>query len=186
MANRALTWFRPSGRRFTRACRSRRKWARWPCSQLAASSRPIKGKPINALYTSTCGGRTENSENIFEYAEPYLRGVECSLEGHRHFEPFLIKTIRQPAKLRDEENLELVRLMSLLASNGFYLSTPQMTDEWFDEVPNESEMSNWLNQIAGKFGKPFPNVNQGNGKAGRARPHSRVFDLSHRVTRTRC
>jgi stage II sporulation protein D len=119
-----------------------------------------KGKPINALYTSTCGGRTEDSENIFGKAEPYLRGVECSLEGHRHFDPFLIKTARQPAKIRDEGNLELVRLMSLFASNGFYLSTAQMTDDWFDDVPNESEMSNWLNQLAGKFGKPFPNINR--------------------------
>lgn len=118
------------------------------------------GKPINALYTSTCGGRTEDSENIFDKAEPYLRGVECSLEGHRQFEPFLIKTIRQPAKLRDEGNLELVRLMSQLASNGFYLSTAQMTDDWFEETPNENEMSNWLNQLAGKFGKTFPNVNK--------------------------
>jgi hypothetical protein len=39
-----------------------------------------RGKPINAMYTSTCGGRTENSENIFEFNEPYLRGVECSLK----------------------------------------------------------------------------------------------------------
>src|SRR5436189_4012321 len=123
-----------------------------------------QGKPINALYTSTCGGRTENSENIFEFAEPYLRGVECSLEGHRHFEPFLIKTIRQPAKIRDESNLDLVRLMSQLASNGFYLSAPQMTDDWFDDAPNESEISNWLNQIAGKFGRPFPNVNRDSAK----------------------
>ncbi|MEP6786982.1 MAG: SpoIID/LytB domain-containing protein [Acidobacteriota bacterium] len=118
------------------------------------------GKPINALYTSTCGGRTEDSENIFGVAEPYLRGVECSLEGHRQFEPFLIKTVRQPAKLRDEGNLELVRLMSSLASNGFYLSTAQMTDDWFEDTPTENEMSNWLNQLAGRFGKTFPNVNR--------------------------
>ena len=58
------------------------------------------GKPIMAYFTSTCGGRTENSENIFDHAEPYLRGVECSLEGRRQFEPFYIKTIRQPAKIR--------------------------------------------------------------------------------------
>ena len=62
------------------------------------------GKPINALYTSTCGGRTENSENIFEFNEPYLRGVECSLEGRKHFEPFLIKTSRLPAKIEKDEN----------------------------------------------------------------------------------
>lgn len=122
------------------------------------------GKPINALYTSTCGGRTENSENVFEFAEPYLRGVECSLEAHRYFEPFLIKTVRNPAKLRDEGNLELVRLMSQLAVNGFYLSTAQMTDDWFDEVPNESEMSNWLNQLATRFGKTFPNVDKNTAK----------------------
>lgn len=116
------------------------------------------GKPIMAYFTSTCGGRTENSENIFDHAEPYLRGVECSLEGHKHFDPFLVKTIRQPAKLRDDANLELVRLMSLLAVNGFSLTTSQMTDEWFEETPTQGEMSNWLNQLAVKFGKTFPNV----------------------------
>lgn len=122
------------------------------------------GKPIMAYFTSTCGGRTENSENIFDHAEPYLRGVECSLEGRRHFDPFLIKTVRQPAKLRDDANLELVRLMSLLAVNGFSLTTPQFTDEWFEEVPSEGEMSNWLNQLASKFGKTFPNVNKDTAK----------------------
>ncbi|MFM9905667.1 MAG: SpoIID/LytB domain-containing protein [Pyrinomonadaceae bacterium] len=137
-------------------------------TQAVQSTRGIvatyRGKPINALYTSTCGGRTENSENVFEFAEPYLRGVECSLEGHRHFEPFLIKTSRQPAKLRDEGNLELVSLMSQLAMNGFYLSTPQMTDDWFEDTPTENETSNWLNQLAGKFGKTFPNVNRDTAK----------------------
>ena len=122
------------------------------------------GKPIVAFYTSTCGGRTENSENVFDKAEPYLKGVECSLEGRRHFEPFLVKTIRQPAKLRDEGNLELVRLMSRLAVSGFYLSTPQMTDDWFEETPNENELSNWINQLASRFGKTFPNVTKDTAK----------------------
>jgi stage II sporulation protein D len=123
-----------------------------------------KGKPITAYYTSTCGGRTENSENIFSHGEPYLRGVECSLEGHRQFDTFDIKTLRMPAKLRDETNLELVRLMSLFAVNGFQLSTSQMTDEWFESTPTESEMSNWLNNLAGRFGKTFPNVNRESAK----------------------
>lgn len=122
------------------------------------------GKPINALYTSTCGGRTENVENIFDKPEPYLRGVDCSLEGHRHFEPFLIKTTRPPAKLRDDANVELARLMSLLAVNGFSLTTAQMTDDWFEDVPADGELSNWLNQIAARSGKPFPNVNKDTAK----------------------
>ncbi|MBK9767884.1 MAG: hypothetical protein IPP63_13135 [Chloracidobacterium sp.] len=110
-----------------------------------------------AYYTSTCGGRTESSENIFDHAEPYLVGVECSLEGHRHFEPFLIKTNRALSDIRDEGNLELVRLMSKLAVNGFQLSAGQMTDDWFDSVPTESEMSNWLGNLAVKFGKTESN-----------------------------
>lgn len=122
------------------------------------------GVPINAKYTSTCGGRTENSENVFDFNAPYLRGVECSLEGHKHFEPFLIRTSRQPAKLRDEGNLELVRLMSLFAVNGFQLNASQLNDDWFENEPNQSELSNWLNQIAVKFGKPFPSVNRDSGK----------------------
>ncbi len=123
-----------------------------------------KGKPINAYYTSTCGGRTENSENVFDTGEPYLRGVECSLEGHKQFEPFLIKTIRLPAKMRDEKNLELVRLMSLLAVNGFQLSTQQLTDDFFEDAPTQSELSNWLNQLAVKFGKTYPNVTKDSAK----------------------
>jgi peptidoglycan hydrolase-like amidase len=35
-------------------------------------------EPINALYTSTCGGRTENAEYMFEgWDYPYLKSVEC-------------------------------------------------------------------------------------------------------------
>jgi len=76
----------------------------------------------------------------------------------------LIKTTRTPAKLRDDANIELVRLMSLFAVNGFQLSTGQITDEWLQDAPTESEMSNWMNQLAIKFGKTFPNVNKDTAK----------------------
>ena len=40
-----------------------------------------KGKLINALYTSTCGGMTEDVQNVFEgQAQPYLKSTECSYE----------------------------------------------------------------------------------------------------------
>ncbi|MGH9334202.1 MAG: hypothetical protein ACRD21_10685, partial [Vicinamibacteria bacterium] len=35
----------------------------------------------DALYTSTCGGRTENSENVFSASEPYLVSRACALES---------------------------------------------------------------------------------------------------------
>ena len=54
--------------------------------------------------------------------------------------------------------------MSLLAVNGFQLSTAQMSDDWFEDEPTQSEMSNWLNQLAVKFGKTYPNVNRDSAK----------------------
>jgi stage II sporulation protein D len=41
-------------------------------------------KPINALYSSTCGGRTESSENIFDEKVPYLVSTFCE---YKHPEP---------------------------------------------------------------------------------------------------
>ena len=36
-----------------------------------------EGKPINALYSSTCGGRTEDAEHIFSERVPYLVSTTC-------------------------------------------------------------------------------------------------------------
>ena len=36
-----------------------------------------QGKPINALYSSTCGGRTEDAEHIFNERVPYLVSTSC-------------------------------------------------------------------------------------------------------------
>ncbi|HOK48652.1 MAG TPA: stage II sporulation protein D [Sedimentibacter sp.] len=40
-----------------------------------------EGKIIEPLYHSTSGGRTENSEDVFSLAVPYLRSVESPYEG---------------------------------------------------------------------------------------------------------
>lgn len=45
-----------------------------------------KDKLIDALYTSTCGGRTENVEEIFQGPSlPYLRSTECVYEGQKEY-----------------------------------------------------------------------------------------------------
>ncbi len=123
-----------------------------------------RGTPINALYTSTCGGRTEDSGNIFEFNEPYLKGVDCSLEGHDHFVPFLVKSSREPALIRNEANYPYVRLASKFAVNNFLMITNRFDDEYFEDAPNELELKSWLNNIAVKFGKPFPIVDQNSAK----------------------
>lgn len=115
-----------------------------------------KGKPIIAYYTSTCGGRTEDSENVFDHAEPYLRGVNCSLEGKAHFAPFLIKSSRELADIRNEANYDLARLSSKFSVNNFLFVTSRFSDDYFEDQPTDIELKSWLNQLAVKFGKPFP------------------------------
>jgi stage II sporulation protein D len=43
------------------------------------------GKPIEALYHSTCGGKTENPQDVFGKSLPYLKSVEsdCDLSPYR-------------------------------------------------------------------------------------------------------
>jgi stage II sporulation protein D len=89
-----------------------------------------KGAPINALYTSTCGGRTEDGENIFGGASvAYLRGRECALDAAGHFfAPVSVRTSREPANIKSAEHATSARDAALLAVHGF--DTPaRLSDE---------------------------------------------------------
>ncbi|HVF45821.1 MAG TPA: SpoIID/LytB domain-containing protein, partial [Pyrinomonadaceae bacterium] len=80
------------------------------------------GRPINALYTSTCGGRTEDAENIFGGEAPaYLRGRECALEAGAHFEPYRLRTTREPPPVRQPDHATSARDAALLEAHGFAL-----------------------------------------------------------------
>jgi stage II sporulation protein D len=48
-------------------------------------------RPINALYSSTCGGRTEDAENIFDEKVPYLVSTVCE---YKHPQPVSFSTSR--------------------------------------------------------------------------------------------
>lgn len=48
-----------------------------------------KDAPINALYSSTCGGRTEDAENIFDEKFPYLVSTICE---YKHPVPLVFST----------------------------------------------------------------------------------------------
>ncbi len=50
-------------------------------SETAGEVLTFDGEPVDALYTSTCGGRTESSENVFSEKEPYLVSRACFLEA---------------------------------------------------------------------------------------------------------
>lgn len=105
-------------------------------------------EPINALYTSTCGGRTEDAENIFNEATPYLRGRECALEGRAHFASFTVKTSRELPDIREEANTALARDAALLDIHGFELGTRRLTDTWLSSPVSQPEVRNWLSSVA--------------------------------------
>jgi len=102
------------------------------------------GEPINALYTSTCGGRTEDSENIFNDAVPYLRGRECGAEGKAPFAPFTIKSSRDLFEIKDEKDLMFARDAALLAVNGFSLPADRVSSSWLSSHVSEAEARDWL------------------------------------------
>ncbi|HEU4433445.1 MAG TPA: SpoIID/LytB domain-containing protein, partial [Pyrinomonadaceae bacterium] len=106
------------------------------------------GEPINALYTSTCGGRTEDSENIFNQAAPYLRGRECAAEGNAAFERYVVKTTRDPAELRDDSNVTVVRDVALLLTQNFGSLNARVTDGWLAGDAPAAEIRVWLTHAA--------------------------------------
>jgi stage II sporulation protein D len=108
----------------------------------------FNGEPINALYTSTCGGRTEDAQNIFNDAVPYLKARECAAEGAAALAPFIIKTSREPAELKEEENVLLARDVALLAIQKFNLLRPLVTDSWASAEAPVSEIRSWLASVA--------------------------------------
>jgi stage II sporulation protein D len=106
------------------------------------------GEPINALYTSTCGGRTEDSENIFNQAVPYLRGRECAAEGSAAFERFVIRTTRESTELRSDEHVAMARDVGLLATQNFSTLPERVSDSWFAAEAAVSEVRNWIANVA--------------------------------------
>ena len=108
----------------------------------------FEGEPINALYTSTCGGRTEHAENIFGgEAVPYLRGRECAYEGRDAFAPFTVRTSREHAHLRDPAHATSARDAALLAVHNFKLPA-RLTDEWLAAPIGDDEVRAWLIDVA--------------------------------------
>lgn len=114
------------------------------------------GEPINALYTSTCGGRTEDSENIFNQPVPYLRGRECAAEGSSAFSPFTIKTSRQPAELHTDSYVPLARDVSLLVIQNVNTFPSPVSDAWFASDASVAEVRNLLANAARIAHQPTP------------------------------
>ncbi len=118
------------------------------------------GEPINAVYTSTCGGRTEDGVNIFVNPVGYLKGRECAAEGRAALAPFTIKTSRDPAELKEEQNLPLARDVALLSLHGFTYLKPKVSDSWLEDHSEVDEVRSWLSSVAKLAKQVAPTVTE--------------------------
>jgi len=107
-----------------------------------------EGEAINAFYTSTCGGRTEDAANIFNGPLMYAVGRECAAEGRAALAPFTIKTSRDPAELKEAQNVPVARDVALLAVHNFTSLKTKISDSWVSDDTPVSEVRSWLASAA--------------------------------------
>ena len=106
-----------------------------------------KGKLINALYTSTCGGMTEDIENVFEgQAQPYLKSTECTYEKQKEW------TLESPPMLPVWINgRSIERDTAMLIGLGII---PRETNpSYYQEPVTFEEASAWFGKALALVGK---------------------------------
>ncbi len=96
-----------------------------------------KGEPINALYTSTCGGHTEDGGNIFDEGAPYLTGVACTPERESWAE---VRTTVRPRALGDDP--DLTRSVALLGALGV-VEPRSFEPPFLRGIPTDAEVRAW-------------------------------------------
>jgi len=99
------------------------------------------GRLINALYTSTCGGHTESSQNVFpQMNEPYLKGVTCYPENTGH--GVLLLTDKIPVYYADDFS-PINKEAALLESIGFLNNTLSLSKN----IVTENGLRSWLERL---------------------------------------
>ncbi|MEW5899982.1 MAG: SpoIID/LytB domain-containing protein [Acidobacteriota bacterium] len=107
-----------------------------------------KGKLINALYTSTCGGMTEDIENVFEgQSQPYLQSTECAYEKQTEW---TVKGRPHVSVWVNGRNIR--REASMLMSLG--LIAPETNPSWHTEAVTLEEAELWIRKTLAFVGKP--------------------------------
>ncbi len=106
------------------------------------------GSLIDAMYTSTCGGRTEDFANVFDTAPvPYLQSVFCTvensaaeiqgvdIEGIHNLDGVLFVDNGSPAN----RELELAQVLGIMSSGQF-------TQEYLAGIPETGEVKAWVDR----------------------------------------
>jgi stage II sporulation protein D len=104
------------------------------------------GSPINAMYSSTCGGRTEDFSNVFGGRPvPYLTSVFCTVENGTAAavdlkltgEHELDQVVFAADGMMANRNLELAVVLDLVQSES-------LTQEFLTGAAEKSEIRGWV------------------------------------------
>ncbi len=112
-------------------------------------------KLIDAMYMSTCGGRTEDFSNVFDASPvPYLKSAVCAIESGPEKGEMIIQGIHELGQvfLADDgsianRNLELARVLGLTGSDE------KVSTEFFDGGLERVEAVRWVNNAKKAAGK---------------------------------
>jgi stage II sporulation protein D len=107
-----------------------------------------KGRLIDALYTSTCGGMTENVEDVFMGpALPYLRGTECVYEKQKEW---LVKSAHTPLPIYIEGKNIAPAIASLISMDIISLEEDPF---YYREEASFDEALGWIERARNRLGK---------------------------------
>lgn len=102
-----------------------------------------KNELINALYTSTCGGMTEDAENIFAGRPvPYLKSVSCT---HEKQPEWRLETSRAYPGIRIKGRDILAEVFPLLAAGIISHNSPA---DYFDQPATGDEVAGYLGRVS--------------------------------------
>jgi stage II sporulation protein D len=102
-----------------------------------------RGEPIDALYTSTCGGHTEDARYIFNKDEPYLKGVPCTYEQQNIY---TASSANQFAIIQDEDGFNVTPGLFLLYKLDFF-KVKGDEKSYFSEIVTLNEWERWIKKL---------------------------------------
>jgi len=117
-----------------------------------------EGKPIDALYTATCGGHTEDAKEIFpEQSAPYLVGVPCRAENEALARTRRVVKGASPAAVATESGEDVTRDAFLLEASGvFGASASDHLGRDLAKSVTAKTLRAWTSALARLAGRPEP------------------------------
>lgn len=117
-----------------------------------------QGRPINALYTATCGGHTEDAKEIFpEQAAPYLVGVPCRAEDQALARTRGVLEGAAPVAIETELGEDVTREAWMLDAAGVFGAHPRDPLAKMLQKPIDADtLRAWTTELARLAGRPAP------------------------------